>query len=100
MCFSLSSPDLLTQDLPLSFVVQVRVPAPAPAEPRGHFLVCRCTDPGKEFPGAPRGAARIPSPPTLAGLGSGSGPSRPPAQVTEGLNIPEMRLQTGMKRSV
>ncbi|CAB1457085.1 unnamed protein product [Pleuronectes platessa] len=31
--------------------------------------------------------------------GSAPEPSRPPAQVTEGLHIPEMRLRTGMKRS-
>lgn len=89
----------LTQDLSLCFVVQVRVPALAPCgAARSHFGmkmhrcrygVFRCT-PRWCWP------ALIP----LAGLGSGLGPSRLPAQVTEVPNISKMRLQTGMKRSV
>lgn len=64
----------LTQDLSLCFVVQVRVPAPAPAQPRGHILVCRCAGAGKEFPGAPHGDAD-----PLWFPSQGSGQARGPA---------------------
>lgn len=57
VCFPWASSLLLTSH-PGSlfrFVVQVRVHAPAPTQPHGHVLVCRCTDAGKSAPGAPHG---------------------------------------------
>lgn len=95
----LSSPDLSPGISLFALLCRSESPAPAPAEPRSHILVCRCTDAGKKYPGAPHGDAdplRFPS----QGSGQARGPSRLPAQVTEGPNIPKMRLQTGMKRSV
>lgn len=53
----LSSPDLSPRISLSALLCRSESLHPPPAEPLTHILVCRCTDAGKKYPGAPHGDA-------------------------------------------
>lgn len=91
----LAPPWPLTQALSLLLCCSGQSPCTRSLQPHGHVVVCRYPDTGKSGSGAPHS-----DPDPLFFTPQFSGPSRVPAEVTRGLSIPGMRLQTCMKRSV
>lgn len=85
----------LTQALSLLLCCLGQSPCTLATQPHGHIMVCGYPDTGKSGSGAPHS-----DPDPLFFTPQLPGPSRVPAEVTRGLSIPGMGLQTCMKRSV
>lgn len=95
--FSVSScpPWPLTQALSFLLCCSGQSPCTRSLQPHGHVMVCRYADTGESGSGAPHS-----DPDPIFFTPQLSGPSRVSAEVTRGLSIPGMRLQTCMERSV